>query len=130
MIIGSWTGSEIRIRERQDNSPFTRTVADRPGIRTVSHPLQSVRFTVGSLIAQVLNGMYVAGRKHSHFHRCFLPNQSHGTNVPLPNVCCLYHAPFTPPLLSLHVLFWKSCSWKWRGSCSRGIGWDFFRSIY
>jgi hypothetical protein len=64
--------SDSKRMERQNDSPFTRTVADRPGIRTVSHPLQRVRFTVGSLAGRVSDGMHAAGRKHLHFHRCFL----------------------------------------------------------
>jgi hypothetical protein len=40
-------------RGKKRHALFTRTVADRPGIRTVSQPLHSVLFTVGSLMVQV-----------------------------------------------------------------------------
>lgn len=54
---GSLDGvSDSKPIEHQNNSPFTRTVADRPGMRTVSHPLQRVRFTVGSLAGRVSDG--------------------------------------------------------------------------
>ena len=52
----SYGVSDSKPMERQNNSPFTRTVADRPGMRTVSHSSKRVRFTVGSLARRVSDG--------------------------------------------------------------------------
>ena len=55
MILGTWIiriskSSRLHELAAERHALFTRTVADRPGIRTVSQPLHSVLFTVGSLM--------------------------------------------------------------------------------
>ena len=65
MSVGTWIfrirkselcEDDTRIMTRVENHAlFTRTVADRPGIRTVSQPLHNVLFTVGSLMGYRLS---------------------------------------------------------------------------
>jgi len=64
---------------------FTRTIADRPGIRTVSQPLHNVLFTVGSLMIQTSGNTQMPNRKLTHiFTVAFCPINRIARTYPCP----------------------------------------------